>query len=85
MNVAGGDLCGSVLAEILLVVVFLPELLAVLGIGSGVFPIVSGVSAIRRSGVFLDGILRSGAVCSGVSAILVFLDGILRSGAVCAV
>ena len=64
MPPAGGDGCGFVLAEVLLVVVFLPELLAVLGIGSGVSAIVSGVSAILRSGVFSGGILRSGAVCA---------------------
>ena len=83
MSYAGGDLCGSVLAEILLAVVFLPELLAVLGIRSGVSPIVLGVSAIvlgvsaiLRSGVFWGGILFLPeplavlGIGSGVSAIV---------------
>ena len=88
MSDAGGDLCGSVLAEILLAVVFLPELLAVLGIGSGVSAIVLRVSAILRSGVLLGGILFLPeplavlGIGSGVSAIVLCVSAILRGGAV---
>ena len=62
MPAACGDLCGSVLAETLLVVGFSPESLAVLGIGSGIASIVSGVFAILSSVIFWGGILGGGAV-----------------------